>query len=103
MRNALHEYRDEASLKVRRSSAIARSEAGMEDLYRKRHGRLRADLRLDQREREILAGWRERRHPVEKDQTVRLDDDPTQGEAEISPLEAESGLTWSDAASGTML
>jgi hypothetical protein len=94
MRDALHDYRDEASRKVRRFGEIVRSEAGMERLYRKRHRRLCEDLRLEPTERATLARWRERSHPVQQTTTVRLSDDPTAGEREIEPLETEAGLTW---------
>jgi hypothetical protein len=103
MRDALHEYRDEASGKVRTYAATARSEGWMERLHRKRADQTPVDLRFEASDRERLQSWRERPHPVERDKMITVSNDPTEGEEEIAALETEAGLTWSAAASGATL
>lgn len=100
MREALHEYRDEASGKVREYAALARSEDGWHRRYRDRHDLSPPDLVLGEDEREAIAGWRERPHPGREEEQLRvvIDDDPTAGERDIEPLESENGLSWPDAA-----
>jgi hypothetical protein len=97
MRAALHEYRDEASAKTREFTALARSETGWHERYRRKHRRTPPALGLEESERAIVTGWREKPHPVEADETISVDDDPTTDEREIAPLETAAGLTWSDA------
>lgn len=97
MREALHEYRDEASRKMREFAALARSESSWHDRYRKKHNAETSSLGLGEDEREVVSRWRERPHPVEADKTITVDDDPTADELEIAPLETSSGLTWTDA------
>jgi hypothetical protein len=98
MRAALHEYRDEASAKMREFAGLARSETDWHERYRKRHKRGAPSLGLRESERAIVAGWRERPHPVESEGTISVDDDPTAGELAIAPLETATGLTWATAA-----
>lgn len=98
MRQALHEYRDEASSRVSEYCALARSEGRWHRWYRKRHKRPPIGFWVRDEEREILEEWRVRRHPVEKDKWIGVDipDDPTV-EPDISPLEEGQGLTWEKA------
>lgn len=95
MRQALHEYRDEASSRVSEFSAIARSEGGWHRWYRKRHKRHEIKFWVPDEERAILATWRSQPHPVEKDKTIVVDvgADPSI-EPDIAPLEEGKGLSW---------
>jgi hypothetical protein len=104
MRQALHEYRDEASRKVRIYRAMARSEGRLHGFLRKRrHGRVPSALRLPDDGRAALASWRKRQVPTTKKPAATVKDDPTRDEsaADIRPLEdGTAGLTW-DAGSAT--
>jgi hypothetical protein len=99
MRQALHEYRDEASGKVREYRAMARSEGWLHRWLR----RWRRDDHLAPSSFRPAIGkagsWRERTIPTHGEPTVRVRDDPTQSEEtmDIRPLE-EDGLTWEAAA-----
>jgi hypothetical protein len=104
MRQALHEYRDEASRRVRAYRTLARSEGWF-------HKRLRSQdpdpLRLPGDVLDELATWREREVPVTPvpDQAApvaRVENDPTQQDdaADIRPLERSGGITWREAAGG---
>jgi hypothetical protein len=100
MRQALHEYRDEASGKVREYRAMARSEGWLHRwLRRLRHYDPPSALKLSPGNREVLESWRERTIPTHGEPTVTVGDDPTQAEdtKDIRPLE-EDGLTWGAAA-----
>jgi hypothetical protein len=100
MRNALHEYRDQASRSVRLYRSLARSEGWF---HRWLRGRRPNDgpspLLLSQHSRELLGCWRSRTVPVFGEPTVSVQDDPTRQDdaAEIRPLETASGLTWDTA------
>jgi hypothetical protein len=65
MRQALHEYRDDASLKVRTYRSMARSEGWVHKLLRRgrRANREPSPFRLTDSARELLASWREREVP----------------------------------------
>lgn len=96
MRQALHEYRDEASSKVREYRTMARSEGWLHGLVRWwRRDKPPATLVLSEHNRAVLGTWRERTIPVYGDPTAKVDDDPTRVEdaADIQPLE-QAGLTW---------
>ncbi|HEU5062038.1 MAG TPA: hypothetical protein VFT79_02655 [Solirubrobacterales bacterium] len=95
MRQALHEYRDEASSRVTEFSAIVRSEGRWHRWYRKRNKRREIKFWVRDEERGILASWRSRPHPLEKDKTIFVDvgADPSI-EPDIAPLEEGEGLTW---------
>jgi hypothetical protein len=97
MRQALHEYRDEASDTVREYAALARSEGRWHRWCRRRQERHPIPLLLRDEEIAILNEWRQRSHPVEVDKTIGVGDDPTEGEWDIAPLEEPDGLTWQEA------
>jgi hypothetical protein len=99
MRHALHEYRDDASGKVRIYRAMARSEGRLHELVRRRRSGRRQPvaLRLSDEGRETLATWRERQVPTSMKPTATVEDDPTRhaSASDIAPLEQEDdGLTW---------
>jgi hypothetical protein len=102
MRQALHEYRDETSSKVREYRAMARSEGRLHCFLRRWH---RYDppisLVLSKGNRETLGSWRERTIPTYGEPTISVmdEDDPTKADnaKDIRPLE-EDGLTWESAA-----
>jgi len=105
MRAALHEYRDEATHKVREFSALARSEGWM---HRRQRRRRKADpptLGLDGNNRIVLGRWRQRPNPIapggQRGPDLKVLDDPTADEPTIKPLEMESGLIWDEAANRT--
>jgi hypothetical protein len=96
MRQALHEYRDEASGKVSEYRQMARGEGRLHRLIRRcRHNPAPTALELSKRNRETLASWRSREVPVYGTPTATVTDDPTRAEDAkiIWPLE-EGGLTW---------
>jgi hypothetical protein len=96
MRQALHEYRDEASSKVSEYRAMARSESWVHRLLRRwRHDDPPSALRLSPSNREVLESWRERTIPTHGEPAITVKDDPTKTEdaGAIRPLE-EGGLTW---------
>jgi hypothetical protein len=100
MRQALHEYRDEASSKVREYRAMARSEGWLHRRLRRwRRVGTPCALKLSPGNRRVLESWRERTIPTYGEPTVTVEDDPTQSEdaKDIWPLE-EDGLTWEVAA-----
>lgn len=100
MRQALHEYRDEASRKVSEYRAMARSEGWLHRWLRRwRHDDPPGALRLSQSNRAVLESWRERTIPTHGEPTVTVEDDPTKAEdaRDIRPLEGD-GLTWELAA-----
>jgi hypothetical protein len=97
MRQTLHEYRDEASSKVREYSALARSENGLHRSYRRWKGRTAPVLGLDGQGRIDLARWRQRPHivsPGSDTPDLAVSDDPTADETSIAALDSETGLTW---------
>lgn len=101
MHQALHEYRDEATGKVREFSVLARSEGQWHQRHRERRGFRSPVLGLRGQERLYLNRWRQLPYFVdpggpEPDLVVR--DDPTAEEPSIAPLENEGGLTWAEAA-----
>ncbi|MGN6586597.1 MAG: hypothetical protein ACTHKT_03875 [Solirubrobacterales bacterium] len=101
MRQALHEYRDEATSKVREFSALARSEGRWHRQHRDRRGLGAPSLGLRGQERLYLNRWRQRPHlvnPGGPGPDLIVKDDPTADEPTIAPLESESGLTWAAAA-----
>lgn len=115
MRQALHEYRDEMSAKVREYEAMARSEGRLHSSvrgWRARDVGLRPPrvsrqrmppqtLALPQDALELLRTWRERSVPVHGTPTAAVEDDPSRhpdAAADIAPLETPEGLTWADAA-----
>lgn len=101
MRQALHEYRDEATSKVREFSALARSEGRWHRWHRERRGFGPPVFGLRGQERLYLNRWRQRPYLVDPggpEPDLAVDDDPTANEPTITPLEAESGLTWTEAA-----
>jgi len=101
MREALHQYRDEATSKAREFSALARSEGAWHQGHRKRRGLGSPSLRLHGQERIHLNHWRQRPYLVEPggpEPDLAVDDDPSANEPTIAPLESESGLTWAEAA-----
>jgi hypothetical protein len=101
MRQALHEYRDEATSKVREFSALARSEGRWHRRHRERRGFGSSALGLRGQERLNLNRWRQRPYlvnPGGPEPDLAVKDDPTVGEPTIAPLETESGLTWPAAA-----
>ena len=63
MRQALHEYRDEATSKVREFSALARSEGRWHRWHRERRGLGSPCLGLRGQERLHLTRWRQRPNP----------------------------------------
>jgi hypothetical protein len=97
MRDALHEYRDEASGKVREYAALARSEGSLHRGYRRRHSREARPLGLPDAGRRIVASWRQREHPSEREKTIAVNDDPTAAEQAIAPLETAVGFSWAAA------
>jgi hypothetical protein len=100
MRRALHEYRDEATSKVREFSALARSEGRWHRRHRKRRGFGSPSLGLRGQERLDLDRWRQRPDIVEPGPPkpdLIIQDDPTADEPSIALLENEAGLTWNDA------
>lgn len=102
MRQALHEYRDEATSKVREFSALARSEGRWHRRHRKRRGFDSPSLGLRGQERIYLNRWRQRPYLVDPggpEPDLAVEDDPTVNEPSIAPLESESGLAWAAAAS----
>jgi hypothetical protein len=101
MRGTLHEYRDEASSKVREYRAMARAESRLHRLLRRwRRDGPPGSLSLSPTNREVLNSWRERTIPTYGEPTITVDDDPTKAEdaKDIRPLEDEGGLTWQAAA-----
>lgn len=97
MRQALHEYRDEASSKVREYRSMARAEGWLHRLLRRwRHDAAPGSLSLSPTNGEVLNSWRERTIPTHGEPTITVEDDPTKAEdaMDIRPLE-EDGLTWS--------
>jgi hypothetical protein len=101
MRQALHEYRDEATSKVREFSALARSEGRWHRWHRERRGLGSPCLGLRGQERLHLTRWRQRPNlvnPGGPEPDLTIDDDPTANEPTIAPLESESGLSWAEAA-----
>lgn len=96
MRQALHEYRDQASGTVRAYGAMARSEGGFHRFLRRRRSDKPSPLRLSAHGRETLGSWRERKVRP----TASVADDPTRQDdaADIQPLEEDAGLTWDAAA-----
>lgn len=101
MRQALHEYRDEATSKVREFSALARAEGRWHRRHRKRRGFGSPSLGLRGEERIYLNRWRQRPYLVDPggpEPDLAVEDDPTADEPTIAPLESESGLTWAEAA-----
>jgi hypothetical protein len=96
MRQALHEYRDEASSKVREYRAMARSEGWTHRFLRRwRHHDAPGPLVLSPSNRETLDSWRERAIPAHGEPVITVKDDPTKTEdaRDIRPLE-EGGLAW---------
>lgn len=101
MRQALHEYRDEATGKVREFSALARSESQWHQRHRERRGFGSPSLGLSGQERLHLSRWRQRPYlvnPGGPEPDLVVEDDPTADEPSIAPLESETGLTWDEAA-----
>jgi len=107
MRAALHEYRDEATHKVREFSALARSEGRMHRRQRRRRKAGAPALGLDGNNRIVLGRWRQRPNPIapggQQGPDLKVLDDPTVDEPTIKPLETESGLTWNAAANRTSI
>lgn len=100
MREALHQYRDEATGKVREFSALARSEGQWHQRHRRRRGFGSPVLSLYGQERIYLNRWRQRPYlvnPGGSEPDLAVDDDPTAHEPTIAPLETEEGLTWTEA------
>lgn len=114
MRQALHEYRDEMSAKVREYEAMARSEGRVHHLLRawrerdlglrppraKRQRRPPQALALPEDALERLDTWRKREVPVHGTPMATVEDDPSRhphAAADIAPLEAPEGLSWTDA------
>lgn len=96
MQHALHEYRDEASRKVREYRAMARNEGQLHRLVRARRSRvLPAALGLPEDSCELLGSWRERNVLVYGTPTATVRDDATRRDdaADIAPLETADGLT----------
>lgn len=101
MHGALHQYRDEATSKVREFSALARSEGRWHAAHRRRRGFAPPRIGLLGQERIALNRWRQRPHPVEaggQQPDVTVGDDPTSNEPSIEKLETDGGLTWAEAA-----
>lgn len=101
MRQALHEYRDEATSKAREFSARARSEGRWHRWHRARRGLGPPSFGLRGQERLYLNRWRQRPNlvnPGGPEPDLAVEDDPTADEPTIAPLESESGLTWAEAA-----
>lgn len=97
MRQALHEYRDQASGSVRTFRAMARSEGWFHRLVRRvKRERKPTALRLAPTSRDMLASWRQRQAPAHDSPTVTVQDDPTMREDanDIRPLESKAGITW---------
>ena len=102
MFQALHEYRDEASSKVREYRAMARDEGRLHRWLRWwRHDDPPTPLTLSPANRETLESWRARTIPTYGEPTIEIEEehDPTRAEdaKDIRPLE-ETGLTWESAA-----
>lgn len=99
MGQALHEYRDEASQKVREYKAMARSEGWLHRLVRLwRRSGVPGPLALSDYNLEVLESWRERQIPVFGEPTITVENDPTRVENAIDILPLESGgLSWKDA------
>lgn len=101
MHRALHEYRNEATGKVREFSALARSEGRWHRRHRQRRGFGSPTLGLRGQERLYLDRWRQRPYIVEPgglEPDLVAQDDPTADESSIAPLEGDTGLTWAEAA-----
>lgn len=101
MRQVLHEYRDEATSKVREFSALARSEGRWHARRRRRRGFEPRALGLRGQERIRLGRWRQRPYlvgPGGEEPDLVVQDDPTAEEPSIAPLETDSGMTWAAAA-----
>jgi hypothetical protein len=101
MRQALHEYRDEATGKAREFSALARAEGRWHRSHRRRRGFGSPTLGLRGQERLHLNRWRQRPYLVDpggQEPDLIVGDDPTADEGSIAPLESEEGLTWAEAA-----
>jgi len=102
MFQALQEYRDEASSKVREYRAMARDEGRLHRWLRRwRHDDPPTQLVLSSANRKTLESWRERTIPTYGEPTITIEEknDPTRAEdaSDIRPLE-ENGLTWESAA-----
>jgi hypothetical protein len=99
MRQALHEYRDEASQKVREYRTMARSEGW---LHRSRRWWRRetppAPLKLSDGGFQELDRWRTREIGFWSRATATVEDDPTRTDdaGEIRSLE-KNGLSWEEA------
>jgi hypothetical protein len=102
MGQALHEYRDEASAKVREFSALARDEQWWwHGWYRRRRSFDPTALGLGGQERIALGRWRQRPalvNPGSEEPDLVVGDDPTVGETTIQALEDDDCLTWAAAA-----
>jgi hypothetical protein len=100
MHGALHQYRDEATSKVRKFSTLARSEGRWHAAHRRRRGFAAPGIGLLGQERIALNRWRQRPHPVKsggQQADVTVGDDPTSNEPSIEKLETDGGLTWAEA------
>jgi hypothetical protein len=101
MGQALHEYRDEATAKVREFSALARGEQWWHGWYRRRRDFEPATFGLGGQERIVIGRWRRRPtlvDPGSEKPDLVVGDDPTAGETTIEPLETDDGLIWAAAA-----
>jgi hypothetical protein len=99
MLRALHEYRDEASRKVREYKGMARSEGWTHRAFRRATRRREPSaLVLPDDGRKALDTWRTRdvRMADGGVRTAAPKEDPTKAAdaSDIAPLETEAGLTW---------
>jgi hypothetical protein len=99
MQQALHEYRDEASRKVRDYRLMAQSEAWFHRALRRRSRITPNSLGLSEHGRETLGSWRKREAPQGGSPYrafAEVKDDPTatSDAAEIRLLEEPTGLSW---------
>jgi hypothetical protein len=109
MRQAPHEYRDEASRKARAYRTMARNEGWSHEAWRWWPRVTEpAPLELPEDAVELLASWRERPVPLRpvpnmEAPIARVADDPTRSEdaAEIRALEEPGGLGWKRARART--
>jgi hypothetical protein len=85
-RQVMHEWRDEATGRLRELDELLASEGPVHASHRRRHGRGRPWLGLPQDCRDALAGWRE-----------RAESDPTASEPMVRELEQRD--PWTTAAS----
>jgi hypothetical protein len=90
-RRALHEYRDEASRKVRAYKARVEREGRLHRFWRKRRDGAAPCLTLPQDCRDILAKWREPATVTGFDHTPVAIDDPTDPALEPELAELERG------------